>query len=143
MASCWYVHLHYPSKIEIKLTSLVLVAFGYLVAEYCMRTYRRRDQLSTDALLLWSNGRFKLFCGGVVVAYITILIRCIYRIPELNDGWGGKLMRDETEFIALESVMISIAVAAQTVFHPGFCFPAFGKKMANIHGQEEAVLCKK
>ncbi|KAJ4986602.1 rta1 domain-containing protein [Stagonosporopsis vannaccii] len=121
---------------------VVLIAFGYLVAEYCMRTYRRRDQLSMDALLLWNNGRFKLFCGSTVVAYVAILIRCIYRIPELNDGWGGKVMRDETDFIVLESVMITIAVAAQTLFHPGFCFPAFGKKMIDNNKQEEAVLCE-
>ena len=35
-------------------------------------------------------------------------------------------MQEETEFIILEGVMIAIAVLAQTVFHPGFCFPALG-----------------
>lgn len=48
------------------------------------------------------------------------------------EGWGGELMRIESEYIALESVMIMLTVLAQTMFHPGFCFPAlantFGKK---------------
>lgn len=35
-------------------------------------------------------------------------------------------MRIETDFIVLEGVMLVITVVAQTVFHPGFCFPAMG-----------------
>jgi hypothetical protein len=34
------------------------------------------------------------------------------------------LMRNEAEFIALEGVMIVLSVAALTIFHPGYCFPA-------------------
>lgn len=49
-------------------------------------------------------------------------------------GWGNPLMQDETEFIALDSVMCAIAAIAMTVFHPGLCFPqmaqpiSFGQK---------------
>jgi hypothetical protein len=50
----------------------------------------------------------------------------VYRIPELLGGWGGELMREELEFIILEGVMIAITVLAQTVFHPGLCFPVLG-----------------
>lgn len=35
-------------------------------------------------------------------------------------------MRNETEFIVLEGVMIVISVLVLTVFHPGYCFPALG-----------------
>ncbi|KAF1842546.1 RTA1-domain-containing protein [Cucurbitaria berberidis CBS 394.84] len=111
---------------------VVLVVFGLLVVEYSVRTYKRRDQLTHSALELWGNRRFRFFCGAVVVAYVTIFIRCVYRIPELLSGWGGPLMRVETDFIVLEGIMIVLTVAAQTIFHPGFCFPAlantFGKK---------------
>ncbi|KAF1837331.1 RTA1-domain-containing protein [Decorospora gaudefroyi] len=111
---------------------VVLAFFGLLVLEYSIRTYRRRDQLSTSALDLWSNLRFKLFCGAVLIAYTTILVRCVYRIPELLGGWGGDLMRMENEFILLEGVMIALTVLAQTVFHPGLCFPA----LANTVGKK-------
>ncbi|EMD89061.1 hypothetical protein COCC4DRAFT_138450 [Bipolaris maydis ATCC 48331] len=111
---------------------VALALFGLLVLEYSIRTYRRRDRLSPSALALWENRRFKLFCGAVIVAYVTILIRCVYRIPELLGGWGGELMQEELEFIILEGAMIAITVLAQTVFHPGLCFPplgnTFGKK---------------
>lgn len=35
-------------------------------------------------------------------------------------------MRNETDFIILEGVMIVISVFVLTVFHPGICFPALG-----------------
>jgi hypothetical protein len=59
----------------------------------------------------------------------------VYRIPELLGGWGGELMRNELEFILLEGVMIALTVTAQTVFHPGLCFPALGNTM----GQQKYV----
>ena len=43
-------------------------------------------------------------------------------------------MQDQAEFIALDSVMCSVAAVALTVFHPGHCFPqmaqpiSFGQK---------------
>ncbi|KAH8732198.1 RTA1 like protein-domain-containing protein [Phaeosphaeriaceae sp. PMI808] len=103
---------------------VVLVIFGLLVTEYSLRTYRRRAKLSHEALALWADGRFKIYCGAVIAAYTFILVRCAYRIPELLGGWGGELMRIEFEFIILEGVMIALTVAVQTVFHPGVYFPA-------------------
>jgi hypothetical protein len=49
-------------------------------------------------------------------------------------------MREEVEFIILEGAMIVIAVAALTVFHPGYCFPVLAtdkrsegpKSMTNV-----------
>lgn len=38
-------------------------------------------------------------------------------------------MRVEIDFIILEGVMIVLTVIAQTVFHPGFCFPALANTM--------------
>ena len=100
----------------------VLAIFGCIVVEYSVRTYRRRFQLTGTAIDLWANIWFKAFCAAVVVAYTGIFVRCVYRIPELIEGWGGSLMRKEVDFIVLEGVMIVFTVAAQTIFHPGFFF---------------------
>ena len=67
--------------------------------------------------------RFKYFASAVVIAFLTIFTRCVYRIAEMMGGWGNPLMQDESEFIALDSVMCVVAAIALTVFHPGFCFP--------------------
>jgi hypothetical protein len=105
---------------------VILFIFGYLLIEYAIRTYRRADQLSAGALALLHDTKFRLFVGGILVAYLGIFVRCVYRIPELSGGWRSELMRNEAEFIALEGVMITISVLTMTVFHPGFCFPVLG-----------------
>ena len=48
----------------------------------------------------------KLYVFGamVVLAYVTILIRCIYRLPEMAGGWGNSLMRKEKEFLLLDGM---------------------------------------
>jgi len=105
---------------------VILLFFGYFLVEYTVRTYRRRDQLSASAMTLFQKTSFRLFMGAVIVAYVGVFIRCIYRVPELALGWMSELMRNEVEFIVLEGVMIVISVLALTVFHPGYCFPALG-----------------
>jgi hypothetical protein len=111
---------------------VVLVVFGALLVEYLVRVYRLRDTLAPSALKLAADTRFRAFMGAIFVAYICILTRCVYRIPEMTGGWRNEIMRNEVEFIVLDGVMIVIAVLALTIFHPGYCFPAlastFGKK---------------
>jgi hypothetical protein len=77
---------------------VILSVFGYLLAEYALRTYRRRSQLSAAATTILRSTKFRLFGAGVVIAYLAVLTRCVYRIPELTEGWGSELMRSEVDF---------------------------------------------
>ncbi|KAL9116686.1 MAG: hypothetical protein Q9187_006788 [Circinaria calcarea] len=74
------------------------------------------------------NPRFKFFVSAIGVATVAILIRSVYRIPELSGGWANPIMRDEIDFIVLDGVMCAIATLFLTVFHPGYCF----KPMQNL-----------
>lgn len=105
---------------------VILSVFGMLLAEYTIRTYRRRNQLSQEAMALFHRRSFQCFMFAIIVAFLGIFIRCVYRIPELTGGWRSELMRNETDFIILEGVMIVISVLVLTIFHPGYCFPALG-----------------
>lgn len=111
-----------------------LVFFGYFLGEYTVRTHRHRNELSADSMKLFHDTKFRCFAAGLILAFTTVFARCVYRIPELTGGWGSELMRKEADFIALEGVMIVIAVGALTVFHPGFCFPA----LANTIGSKKS-----
>jgi hypothetical protein len=112
---------------------VILAFFGYFLAEYAIRTHRRRDQLSAESMKLFNSKPFRCFMLAVGVAYLGIFIRCVYRIPELTGGWRSELMRNEAEFIVLEGVMIVISVAGLTICHPGYCFPA----LANTIGKNK------
>jgi len=105
---------------------VTLSIFGYLCTEYAVRTYRYRGQVKPEASALLYKPSFRFFACAIVIAYLGIFIRCVYRIPELTGGWRNELMRDETDFIILEGAMITMSVFVLTVFHPGFCFPALG-----------------
>lgn len=105
---------------------VILSFFGYFLVEYAIRTNRHRDQLSVESMRLFKSTPFRCFMCAIGIAFLGIFIRCVYRIPELTGGWRSELMRNEVEFIVLEGVMIVISVAALTIFHPGYCFPALG-----------------
>ena len=100
-----------------------LLIFGVLVGDYAYRVYARRSALQHSAIKLLNATRFQLFIGGLVLAYLTIITRCIFRIGEMAKGWGNPIMQDQTDFIALDSVMIGIATLCLTAFHPGLVFP--------------------
>jgi hypothetical protein len=71
--------------------------------------------------------RFRIFCWAIGFAFLTILIRCLYRIPEMAGGWGNPRMRDEPVFLGLDGGMVALASIAFTVAHPGFMFPPMRK----------------
>ena len=80
---------------------------------------------------------FRIFCWAIGFATLTILIRCIYRLPEMAGGWGNPRMRNEPEFLVLDGMMIVLASIALTVAHPGFMFPPMrkGKRVAQPAAQ--------
>jgi len=105
----------------------VLLAFGTVASIYIHRRWtaarRGGDKLSLEAATTLSNTKFRLFAIGITTAFIAIFGRCVYRIAEMAGGWGNHIMRDQASFIALEGGFIAYAICAQTIFHPGFCFP--------------------
>ncbi|CZR59362.1 related to phospholipid-translocating ATPase [Phialocephala subalpina] len=119
-----------------------LTVFAGLVVDYAMSTSRSWGIVSPDAKALLGKSSFKSFLVAVAVAFITIFVRCVYRIAEMVGGWANPIMRDEGEFIALEGFMILIAAAALTLFHPGFCFPQPGtfavKSVSPMLGSERS-----
>ena len=118
---------------------VTLAIFAALAGLFFLRRHLARrnsvlEKEGTPSIPQLQTIRFKLFAGAVIIAFLAIFTRCVYRIAEMMGGWGNPLMQDQAEFIALDSVMCSVAAVALTVFHPGYCFPqmaqpiSFGKK---------------
>ena len=109
---------------------ITLSIFAALAGLFFLRRYLalrnsipEKEEIETSFTPQSLQTRFKFFASAVVIAFLTIFTRCVYRIAEMMGGWGNPLMQDESEFIALDSVMCAFAAIALTVFHPGFCFP--------------------
>ncbi|KAL8921491.1 MAG: hypothetical protein Q9172_003996 [Xanthocarpia lactea] len=105
-----------------------LIVFAALAGDFVLRVSRARSNLPLAASELLRCTKFQMFSAGLVTAYLTITIRCIYRIAELAGGWKNDIMQNEVEFIVLEGVVLVIAVLCQTAFHPGYCFPPMQMK---------------
>jgi len=62
---------------------------------------------------------YKMLIGGLILSTLTIFIRSVYRVVELSDGWGGRIIRTQVYFNVLDGGMITIAMYTLNVFHPG------------------------
>ncbi|EXJ92864.1 hypothetical protein A1O3_01418 [Capronia epimyces CBS 606.96] len=107
-----------------------LFFFAITACFYIFRRWRAVAQhpLSPEAATTIRNIKFRLFAFGVIIAWLTIFIRCVYRIIEMAGGWRNSIMRNETGFIVLEGVMLVLATSMQTAFHPGYCFPRLSSR---------------
>ncbi|EXJ90344.1 hypothetical protein A1O1_03443 [Capronia coronata CBS 617.96] len=109
---------------------------GLLMLDFFIRFQRARKARSTtyseseyekNQGLQKPSRNFRIFCFGIALAFVTIFIRCIYRLPEMAGGWGNPLMQDETEFLILDGMMVGIATVVMTLLHPGFFFEPMRK----------------
>ncbi|KAL8832219.1 MAG: hypothetical protein Q9191_000389 [Dirinaria sp. TL-2023a] len=112
-----------------------LCIFIGLALEYAVR-YRRAAHAGEQRNV---SPRFKIFVLFLSVAILLIFIRCVYRIDELSDGYGGPLIHDQGLFIGLEGVMVLVSVYCLAVAYPG---PVFGTadKTHGITGEPEAAI---
>jgi hypothetical protein len=122
----------------IALQSVTMFICGSVVLDFVLRRRKARtDKAETegaappsmDATALPNDAsttsplQFRIFCWAIGFSFLTILIRCIYRIPEMAGGWGNPRMRDEPTFLVLDGGMVALASISFTVAHPGFMFP--------------------
>ncbi|KAL8779970.1 MAG: hypothetical protein Q9213_006695 [Squamulea squamosa] len=97
----------------------VILVFIALTFDYVYR-YRKAQRVTPRTIPL-SRG-FKIFSIFMTISITLILIRCIYRIDELSQGYSGPLIHNEGLFIGLEGVMVLIAVYTLVIAHPGPVF---------------------
>ncbi|CAK7271741.1 hypothetical protein SEPCBS119000_004762 [Sporothrix epigloea] len=109
-----------------------LVVFIGFTADYLYRYHVFHKGL-TD---LPDPGRFRIFLFGLWSAIILILIRCVYRINELSEGYDGKIFHNEGLFYGLESTMIVLAVYALALGQPGFGLQSATEKPDTVNAVE-------
>ncbi|KAJ5155452.1 hypothetical protein N7492_008255 [Penicillium capsulatum] len=96
-----------------------ILAVDFFIAAWKDRRGREKREIASRRQKRW----VWIIFVAEAMAYVTVLIRCIYRIPEMAGGWGGSLMKNEEDFMILDGMMIALAVLAFTLFHPGLFLP--------------------
>lgn len=104
---------------------ITMTLFLLLWADFVLRTRRSGAQGPALFESLRQTKTFSRFQWSLFTATLFIFIRCIYRVAELWDGFGGKLANHEATFMIFEGPMIILAVAAMTVWHPRRVFGEF------------------
>jgi hypothetical protein len=100
------------SQAGLSLQVIVLVLFILAFSDYMFR-YLRSGRASGFG---W---RLTAFFTGLTSATLLILARCAYRVAELQDGYNGKLIKEEAPFIVLEGVFVFLAACMLCFGHPG------------------------
>ncbi|KAK6836958.1 Sphingoid long-chain base transporter [Apiospora arundinis] len=109
-----------------------LVAFSVLCMDFGwrlrkgQREWRRASVATNDTADLEDRYRslrntvaFKGLLYALAAAVLLIIIRSVYRLIELQDGFSGELANNELVFMIIEGPMVILACAALVTFHPG------------------------
>ncbi|KAI5242317.1 putative RTA1 domain protein [Aureobasidium subglaciale] len=107
----------------LTLQAVSLATFILLGADFLLKVKKgNREDRNSNFDNFRAKKSFSWFQIALPIAALVIMIRCIYRVIELCQGFGGKLANEEVPFDILEGPMIIIASICLTVFHPGFVF---------------------
>ncbi|RMZ82704.1 hypothetical protein DV738_g1464, partial [Chaetothyriales sp. CBS 135597] len=63
--------------------------------------------------------KFRAYSWAIGIATLAILIRCVFRVAELSEGFRGPIANDESLFMVLDGAMMVICVIVLTIAHPG------------------------
>lgn len=118
----------YLSNISI----IGVIVYSFFLLDVCRRYYtnspikKSRPDSEGSGVGMDSPIEQKKLMGMFSMLSITtlfVIIRSIYRIVELSDGWNGKIMSTQVYFDVLDGAMLLIALAFSTLLHPGFLEP--------------------
>ncbi|KAF7309240.1 hypothetical protein MIND_00294300 [Mycena indigotica] len=106
----------------------VVILFTLLVADFLIRRqisrpWRPAAADATPAPTLIPT-RTKVMLYGLAFSTLVFIVRSVYRVVELAEGWGGRIIRTEVYFNALDGAMIVLAIFTWNFVHPGWFLPA-------------------
>lgn len=79
--------------------------------------------------------------AGAAIAAACLLIRSIWRVAELSEGFNGPLTSKEGIFIALDSIPMVIMSVLITILHPRFWFQESRHSILKVKGGF-MIVCK-
>jgi len=123
-----YLSALQDTGINIMIAGLILQvvglsAFLIVCADFFLRCRRGNLDMAPEKVELRRKTLFKLTVGSLGLATVAVLIRSIFRVIELWQGFEGELWNNELDFMILDGAMVAIATICLTAFHPG---PGYG-----------------
>ncbi|KAI9826780.1 MAG: hypothetical protein M1819_007251 [Sarea resinae] len=99
---------------------LSLIVFIFLALEFAWKLSQwNKARGETIFIPGRSEARLQIFLVFFCLSIFCLFARCIYRCAELSGGLEGPMLHDETMFIFLEGMLITICVFSLNLGHPG------------------------
>lgn len=105
----------------VSIQVVVTAPFMLLYIDYNLRRLREWSKLPKHER---PYRKVEIFTGVIGISTLFILVRCIYRIVEMSDGWLGYLATTPIYFDLLDGLMILLAIGVFIPIHPGWFLPA-------------------
>ncbi|KAH6663660.1 RTA-like protein [Halenospora varia] len=90
--------------VTMALCGILVISFSFRYKKSKKTTVKTKSEYSEARGDQEQQRKLTIFCVSILLAYITILIRRIYRLPEMAGGWGNPLMQNEKEFLILDGI---------------------------------------
>jgi len=104
--------------LALQLASFAIFTCMYLRFLFLVRRHRPEVWTRDGSFRLWYADWRTLACA-FIVSCAGILVRSVFRVIELSQGFKGPLATSETDFYGLDTLPLFIAVAAYVPFWPG------------------------
>ncbi|KAI0318696.1 RTA1-like protein [Amylostereum chailletii] len=101
----------------IQLVSFVTFTAVFLLFLYRVRKFEPKTW-ARDAGLPWYHD-WRALVGAMLLSCVGIIIRSVYRVIELSQGFEGPIARSERLFYGLDTLPLFIAVVVYVPFWPG------------------------
>lgn len=98
----------------------VTAPFMFLYLDYSIRRLREWAELPKSER---PHRKVEIFNAVIGISTLFILVRCIYRIVEMSEGWLGYLATTPVYFDILDGLMILCAIGVFIPFHPAWLLP--------------------
>jgi hypothetical protein len=123
-----------------QLAGIIIQACGNIVFSTLATLLWHRTRLNSRANGVqtpWpETSKFKLFVAAIIISDAAILLRSVYRIIELAQGWRGYLITREPWFYGFDTLPMIICIAIWVIGHPGI---TLGKDLARSKLRQTAA----
>jgi len=97
---------------------IVLQCFGNMIFTLVAYLLYRRTRLNSFSKDLPTpfpkTAKFKVFVATIIISDAAIIIRAIYRVVELAQGWRGYLLTTEPWFYGFDTLPMVLCMAGGT-----------------------------
>ena len=97
----------------------------------------RKNSLAKGVATPWPKTvGFKLFVAAIIISDAMILLRSVYRVIELAQGWRGYLITTEPWFYGFDTALMIICMGIWVIGHPGI---TLGKDLARSNLRNKQI----